>query len=196
MAWWPWCWGLSVSEPQTSDSEPSEHELTQLHEAMTAIIKEAIPQLEGVEAYPVLEEGMAMPLMIYAMTNVQPGEDPGDGRVCIVATFEACILVESARDKAPLQAAILATKLAALLHYQQWGLDFTMPVEGVQAMPTMPVPELAECSAWAVQWQQALYLGDTTWLWEDQPPGSLVFSFYPESGEGNEHNYQSPEAMA
>ncbi|MDG9891210.1 hypothetical protein [Pseudomonas juntendi] len=185
-----------MSEPQTSDSEPSEHELTRLHEAMTATIKEAIPQLQGVESYPVLEEGMAMPLMIYAMTNVQPGEDPGDGRVCIVATFEACILVESARDKAPLQAAILATKLASLLHYQQWGLDFTMPVEGVQAMPTMPVPELAECAAWAVQWHQTLYLGDTTWLWENQPPGSLVFAFDPDTGPGNEDQYRAPKDLA
>jgi len=196
MAWWPWCWGLSVSEPQTSDNEGPLHELTQLHEAMTARIKAEIPQLEHVADYPVLEEGMPMPLLIYAMTNVQPGEDPGDGRVCIVATFEACILVESSRPKAPLQAAILATKLAALLHYEQWGLDFTLPVDGVQAMPTVPIPELAECAAWAVQWQQTLYLGDTTWLWEDQPPGSLVFAIDPDTGPGNEHNYQSPESMA
>ena len=38
-----------MSEPQTSDSEPLAHELTRLHEAMTATIQEAIPQLQGVE---------------------------------------------------------------------------------------------------------------------------------------------------
>ncbi|EJT83138.1 hypothetical protein PPS11_39563 [Pseudomonas putida S11] len=58
------------------------------------------------------------------------------------------------------------------------------------------VPELARCVGWAVQWRQDVYLGDTAWPWEDQPPGSLVFAFDPDSGPGSEDQYQSPEAMA
>ena len=182
-----------MSEPQTSDSPPL-HELTQLHEAITASIKREIPQLVHVEAYPVLQQGMPMPMLIYAMTNVQPGVDPGDGRVCVVATFEAAILVESSRSQAPLQAAILASKFAGLLHQQQWDMDFTLPVSAVQAMPTEPVPELAECAAWSVMWQQTLYMGETTWPWDDAP-GKLVFAFDPETGAAHESDYVAPEAL-
>ncbi|WGV21966.1 hypothetical protein QIY50_07135 [Pseudomonas putida] len=160
-----------MSEPQTSDSE-----LTRLHEAITATIKEGIPQLKHVEACPVLEDGLPLPMLMYAITNMQPGDDPGDGRVCVVATFEACILVEAARHQAPIQAAILATKLVGLLNYQQWGQDFVLPVSDVFAGPTAPIPELAECTAWAVQWRQTIYLGTTQWVWDDDSPSSLVLA--------------------
>lgn len=179
-----------MSEQPTLPSE-----LTLLHDAMTAAIKAALPKVVYVKDHPVLEEGMPMPALIYALTNLAPGDDPGDGRVCLMATFEACILVESSRDRAPLQAAILAGKLAQLLHNQYWDLDFVDHVRDVQAMPGESVPELEQCATWSAQWRQPVYLGDTEWLWPDEPPGSLVFAFSPDTGTGSEGGYQSPEAM-
>jgi hypothetical protein len=176
-----------VSEPQILPSE-----LTRLHDAMTPAIAAAMPQVVYVKDYPVLEEGMPLPALLYAVTNLVPGEDPGDGRVCVLATFEACILVESSRDRAPLQAAVLAGKLVKLLHYQYWGLDFVDHVRDVQAMPTDSIPALDHCSAWSVQWRQPVYLGDTEWLWADEPPGTLVFAFHPDTGPGSESGYIGP----
>lgn len=165
-----------MSEQQTLPSE-----LHRLHEAMTDAIKAAMPQVVYVQDYPVLEEGMPLPALIYALTNLAPWEDPGDGRVSLLATFEACILVESSRDRAPLQAAILAGKLVQLLHNQYWDLDFVDHVRDVQAMPTESIPELEQCSAWSVQWRQPVYLGETEWPWPDEPPGSLVFVVGPDA---------------
>lgn len=185
-----------MSEPQTSSNEVVPSELRVLHEAMTAAFQAALPQVKHVEAYPILKEGMKLPALLYAATNFAPGIDPGDGRLCVTVTFEALILLEAKRAMAPLQAAILAGKLMQVLHQQYWDLDFVDQAHDVQAMPAEVVPELARCVGWAVQWRQDVYLGDTAWPWEDQPPGSLVFAFDPDSGPGSEHQYQSPEAMA
>lgn len=177
-----------MSEPQTLPSE-----LTRLHDAMTATMKAGLPQIEHVEAYPLLKEGMGLPALLYAMTNVASGVKPGDGRLCVTATFEACILLERSRDAAPLQAAILAGKLMQLLDEQYWDVDFVDGVKDMQASPTELVPELARCTGWSVAWRQDIYLGDTEWPWENQPPGSLVFAIIPGSGEDGEREYFAPE---
>ena len=185
-----------MSEPQISSDElvlPSE--LKVLHDAMTAALKAGLPQIQHVEAYPILKEGMKLPVLLYAATNFAPGVKPGDGRLCVKVTFEAVVLLESRRSLAPLQAAILAGKVMQLLDEQYWDLDFVGQVEDVQAMPSEVVPELARCVGWSLQWRQDVYLGDTEWPWDNEPPGSLVFAFHPETGEGSEGNYQSPEQM-
>ena len=185
-----------MSEPQISSDElvlPSE--LKVLHDAMTAALKAGLPQIQHVEAYPILKEGMKLPALLYAATNFAPGVKPGDGRLCVKVTFEAVVLLESRRSLAPLQAAILAGKVMQLLDEQYWDLDFVDQVEDVQAMPSEVVPELARCVGWSLQWRQDVYLGDTAWPWNNEPPGSLVFAFDPETGEGSEGNYQSPEQM-
>ncbi|WP_200627814.1 hypothetical protein [Pseudomonas sp. LAM2023] len=188
-----------MSEPPISSDEPPviPSELKQLHDAMTTTLQAELPQFRLIEAYPKLvKEGMKLPALLYAATNFAPGADPGDGRLCLKVTFEALVLLESSRALAPLQAAILASKLMKVLRLQYWEADFVGPTENVQAMPAEFVPELASCVGWSVQWQQDVYLGDVEWPWEDQPPGSLVFAFEPDSGPGSEGQYQAPEAMA
>lgn len=184
--------------PMSSDESPAiPSELKQLHDAMTATMQEKLPQFQLIEAYPkLIKEGMKLPALLYAATNFAPGADPGDGRLCLKVTFESLVMLESSRALAPLQAAILASKLMQLLRLQFWDLDFVGAVENVQAMPAEFAPQLARCVGWAVQWQQDVYLGDTEWPWENEPPGSLVFAIDPDSGPGNEALYQSPEAMA
>ena len=34
------------------------------------------------------------------------------------------------------------------------------------------------------------------WAWEDQPPGSLMLGFDPQTGPGHEPDYFAPEALA
>jgi len=185
-----------MNELQTSSNEVVPSELRVLHEAMTAAFKAALPQIGHVEAYPILKEGMKLPALLYAATNFAAGADPGDGRLCVTVTFEALILLEAKRAMAPLQAAILASKLMQVLQQQYWELDFVDQAHDVQAMPADVSPELHRCVGWAVQWRQNIYLGDTAWPWPDEPPGSLLFAFDPDSGAGNEGGYFPPEALA
>ena len=171
-----------MREPLISSDPPAApSELRELHEAMTATMREHLPQFQLIEAYPVLEKGMKLPALLYAATNFAPGVKPGDGRLCLKVTFEAVVLLESGRPLAPLQAAILAGKVMQVLDDQYWNLDFVGGVENMQAMPAEALPDLVRCVGWALQWQQDVYLGDTAWPWDDLL-GSL--EFVPEDGPG------------
>ena len=44
--------------------------------------------------------------------------------------------------------------------------------------------------------EQVLHLGQAQWPWPNQPPGSLVFSFDPDTGVGHEDSYKAPEDFA
>lgn len=166
------------------------NELTTLHEAISASIKAAIPQFETVGAYAVADESTVLPALFYAITSLEPGVDPGDGRTGIIASFEARILVDPAHTDAPLLAVTLATELTMLLRKQFWALDFVEEASVVRAVPAAAAPT----SIWLVQWQQMLRLGITQWPWPDEP-GPLAFAFSPDTGRGNEDSYQSAEGM-
>ncbi|MGH8381024.1 hypothetical protein [Pseudomonas sp.] len=169
-------------------------ELQTLHGAITATIKAAMPQFETVEAYATADQNTALPALIHAVTGLKPGADPGDGRACVLATFEACILVDASHPQAALQAAMLATRLTVLLRQQFWQMDFVEAVKSVQALPVQPTTASTHPIIWRVQWEQALYLGAAQWSWPDEP-GPLAFAFSPDTGPGHEAGYQSPEDM-
>lgn len=170
------------------------NELTTLHEAITATIKLAMPVLETVEAYVPANQSTTLPALLHAITGLKPGIDPGDGRSCIAATFEARILVDSNLPQASLQAVTLATQLAVLLRKQFWGLDFVEETQQVQALPVLAVPASPVAVEWRVQWEQVLRLGIVQWPWPDEP-GPLAFAFSPDTGLGNEGSYLQPEDM-
>lgn len=170
------------------------NELTALHEAITATIKLAMPVFETVEAYDSAAQGTALPALFHAITGLAPGVDPGDGRACIVATFEARILVDSNGPQASLQAVSLATQMAVLLRKQFWGLDFVEQTQQVKALPELTLPTSPVAVEWRVQWEQALRLGSEQWPWPDEP-GPLAFAFSPDTGIDNEGSYQTPEDM-
>ncbi|QBF25571.1 hypothetical protein EXN22_07605 [Pseudomonas tructae] len=170
------------------------NELTTLHEAITATIKAAMPQLETVAGYATTEQNTALPALNHAMVSFRPGTDPGDGRCCILATFEADIHVDASVMQAPLQAASLATQLTVLLRQQFWQLDFVQAANNVQASVVQPGAGTTFPTTWRVQWEQALLLGAVQWPWPDQT-GPLAFAFSPDTGPRFEADYQSPEDL-
>nr|BFD39968.1 hypothetical protein FFPRI1PSEUD_14670 [Pseudomonas sp. FFPRI_1] len=171
------------------------NELTTLHDAITATIKAAMPQVETVEAFPEGLDGLTKPAIAFALTGMDPGADPGDGRSGVKVTFEARVLVDANLPHAPLAAVNLAAQLVDLLRLQAWGLDFVEGTTAARAMPTNVSTLSLHYLSWTVQWQQIIYFGQEEWPWPNQGPGSLVFGFAPDTGPGNEDAYQSPEQM-
>lgn len=168
-------------------------DLNGLHEAISTTLRTAMPQLASVASYTAQQPGTPLPALFHGLVGLRPGTDPGDGRVCVVATFEARIVVDAGRTAASIEAASLAAQAMVVLHQQYWGSDFAEPTKAIRA-----VPHASEWPAalWTVQWEQVLYLGDEQWPWPDQPPGSLVFAFDPDSGPGKEADYKTPEDFA
>lgn len=171
-------------------------ELGTLHEAITATLSAGMPELQCVNAFVAPDAGTALPALLHTLTGMKPGADAGDGRACVIASFEARILVSAARQKASLEVMTLAAQLTVVLRQQFWGLGFVEATANVQARPAMPPPEVPSTLEWRVQWEQPVYLGDLQWPWPDQPPGSLVFAFSPDTGPAHKDSYKAPEDMA
>nr|BFE89970.1 hypothetical protein GCM10020185_05060 [Pseudomonas brassicacearum subsp. brassicacearum] len=70
------------------------------------------------------------------------------------------------------------------------------PAEFVRAAQDWTRPELDGYAVWVVEWTQTIYLGEEEWPWPNQPPGSLLWGFSPDTGSGSEGSYQPPEDMA
>lgn len=164
-----------MSDPTISDeTSPSVSELTILHEAIEATLRERMPRVVHVEAYPELESIVAEPALLFALVDMKPGGDTGTGKTTMICQFQAAILVDATRPRAPLQAAILAAKLAAVLRGQYWDLDFVDAPSRVHARPDGSTPELSQFCVWVVDWVQEVHLGEIEWPWPDEAPGLLV----------------------
>lgn len=171
-------------------------ELGTLHEAITATLSAGMPELQRIAAFVPPDAGMALPALLHTLTSMKPGADAGEGRACVIASFEARILVSAGRQQASLEAMTLAAQLTVLLRQQFWGLGFVEATANVQARPAMLPPEVPGALEWRVQWEQPVYLGDLQWPWPDQPPGPLVLAFSPDTGPAHKDHYQAPEDMA
>lgn len=155
-------------------------ELTTLHDAITRIISERMPRVLHVEQFPELDAQVNTPALLYGITDMTLGTDRGEGKTALLGRFQSCILVDADRPKASLQAAILAAQMTTVLKDQYWDLDFvTGPPEQVHAQPEAPTAELEQFVMWSVQWVQPFEVGEFTWPWPDEPPGTLVFNIEP-----------------
>lgn len=153
-------------------------ELTTLHDAISQTLTARLPKVLHVEAFPELGAEVKTPALVYGLTDMGLGQDRGEGKTALIGRFQSCILVEATRAKASLQAAILASQVAVILHNQMWGLDFvTGPPENIHAQPEEPTLELEQFVMWSIQWTQAFEVGELEWPWPDEPPGSLWFGF-------------------
>ncbi|KAF2406419.1 hypothetical protein SAMN04490179_4251 [Pseudomonas antarctica] len=150
-------------------------ELTTLHDAITRIISERMPSVLHVEQFPELGAEVKTPALLYGITDMTLGTDRGEGKTALIGRFQSCILIEADRPKASLQAAILAAQLTTVLKDQFWGLEFvTGPPEQVHAQPEAPTLDLEQFVMWSVQWIQPFEVGELTWPWPNEPPGSLM----------------------
>jgi len=163
-------------------------ELAILQTAVTATIREAMPQLASVDAYTAVGYAPERPALRHGIVRMTADAAPRDGRSVLIATFEADITADSANPEARLQGSLLAAQLMDLLRQQYWALDYVEASRNVQAQ--------FEGNAWTVRWDQPVILGEPRWPWPDQPPGSLVLGFAPDIGLGNEGCYQAPEDFA
>ncbi|QLL15391.1 hypothetical protein [Pseudomonas chlororaphis] len=169
--------------------------LARVYAAMEEAIAQAIPGLHYVGTMPGMLQSIAVPGIVLELSGFEPADhDPGTGEVAIEARFEARAIVGAEHDDHLHVAAYIAAQLAVLLRMQTWGLEVE-PAQLVRAEPDWSRPELDGLAAWVVEWTQVIYLGTEEWPWPNQPPGSLVWGFAPDTGPGSEGSYLPPEAM-
>ncbi|NBG93133.1 hypothetical protein [Pseudomonas sp. 9.1(2019)] len=165
-----------------------------LYQAIEKQIQQHLPGVELVSFWPNIDNHIPLPAVFLDIGEINPGQDIGTGETTLTITFEARVIVDVILADHYRQAVQLATQLAVLLRLQSWGL----PVEAAEfqrSSQDWTRPELDGYTVWLVEWTQTLCLGEQEWPWPDQPPGTLVWGFSPDTGPGNEGNYTPPEAM-
>lgn len=163
-------------------------ELSILQATVTASIGKAMPDLATVDADKGVAGNPALPALRHGIVSMVADAAPRDGRSVLVVTFEAFITPNANSADARLQGSELAAQLMDLLRQQLWSLDFVEAARNVQAQ--------YQGGPWKVTWDQPVLLGEPHWQWPDQPPGSLVLGFAPDTGPGNQDKYLAPEDLA
>lgn len=163
-------------------------ELSTLQATLTATIREAMPGLASVMADSSAAGSPALPALRHGIVSMVADTAPRDGRSVLAVTFEADITTDAASGDARLQGSELAAQLLDLLRQQLWGLEFVEATRNVQVQ--------YQGLQWKVRWEQPVLLGEPRWEWPDQPPGSLMLGFAPDTGLGNEDKYVKPEDLA
>ncbi|MDF0730545.1 hypothetical protein P0Y43_07330 [Pseudomonas entomophila] len=163
-------------------------ELATLHAALTATIREAMPELASVDAYAAVGNDAALPALRHGIVRMTADAAPRDGRSVLFTTFEADITTDAGNPEARLQGSVLAAQLVDLLRQQLWGLDFVEASRNVRAY--------LSGANWKVRWEQPVLLGEAQWHWPDEPPGSLMLGIAPDTGAGNQDKYFAPGDLA
>ncbi|WP_248917047.1 hypothetical protein [Pseudomonas entomophila] len=163
-------------------------ELSTLSAALTSTIREGLPALASVGSQDSTGANLPSPSLRHGVVRMTADGAPRDGRSVLIATYEAEIIPDTSQPQARLQGSELAAQLMDLLRQQLWGLDFVEASRNVQAH--------YEGAGWKVQWEQPILFGEPQWAWPDQPPGSLVLGFSPDTGPGNEDKYLAPGNLA
>lgn len=168
--------------------------LDQLYQAIEQHLSSHLSGIKAVTAWPNIKDRIALPVVFVELSEMEPGVDTGTGETTLVCRFEARIIVDPILPKHCQQAVHLAAQLAVLLRLQTWGLAVE-PAEFVHATQDWTRPELDGYTVWLVEWTHQIYLGVEEWPWPDEPPGSLVFGFSPDTGPGHEGEYVAPELL-
>jgi hypothetical protein len=134
-----------------------------------------LPGLETVATWPDIRDRVHLPALFLELAELEPGTDPGTGRVGMVCRLEAYLIVGSEVGGHHHHVAQLVTQLIVLLRAQYWGLDDVEAAEFIQAGPDWTKPELDGYTVWKVEWTQQIYLGAEQWPWPDVAPTTLVF---------------------
>lgn len=143
-------------------------------------IRQHLPVLEIVASWPDIRERISLPALLLELAEVEPGTDPGTGRVALTCRLEARVVVAAEEPEHHQQAIHIATQLAVLLRAQYWELDDVDAAEFVHAGPDWTRPELDSCTVWKVEWTQQIYLGEEQWPWPDAAPAFLEPQLYAE----------------
>ncbi|RWU18106.1 hypothetical protein DM813_25935 [Pseudomonas alkylphenolica] len=171
-----------------------EFSLEMLYQAIEEHITQAIPGLACVCTMPHMAKHVDLPAAVLELAGFDPGLDQGTGETALIARLEVRFIVGSEDVDCLQKAAFAAAQMAVLLRMQSWGLPVEQ-AEFVQSAQDWTRPELDGYAVWVVEWTQGIYLGEEEWPWPNQPSGSLVWGFSPNTGSGSEGSYLPPEAM-
>jgi len=172
-------------------SADTEIDLSAVHQAILDAIAAAFPAVVTVADYREDRRDLPLPAILVELSDFEanPEEDPGTEQLPVLARFEARILIGFRTPNAEREIRKLAGALGVLVHQNRWGKPVG-PAELLTITPDDMDPELDQYVVWRVEWQQALHLGASVWTNEGDIPTTVLYSYEPDTGTGNEGEYE------
>lgn len=180
-------------------------DLAVLHDQIVADIKAQFPQLQTVEFYREDRKSVPLPACLLELTEMEalPDDDPGTEQLCVMASFEAELIVSFRTPQAKQSIRLLAAALSAWLRMRRW----SNPDDPTKKLPTGEAlvvgayqddyrvmnaqrdQDLPQFEVWRVEWQQRINLGESVWTDEGVTPSIVFAGISPEIGFGHEDDY-------
>lgn len=185
-------------------------DLNELYVAIENDIKAAFPQFRTVEFYREDRKELPKPACLLELTEMEVSveDDPGTEQLCVLATFEASLVIDAIRTpQSQRQIRVIAAALAAWLRKRRWKKPGATPGTPGSVYPTGEAlvigayqddfrimggqrdQDLPQYDVWRVEWQQRIHLGHGIFTNETFPPPEVWVGQAPEIGTGNEDDY-------
>lgn len=99
--------------------------LKQLHDGIETGLRERMPDLERIHAYPKIGKSIETPFIALELAELEPGQDDGTGRVPLIARMQARVIVDPLVADADLQVRELSARVLQAVHGATWELPVT-----------------------------------------------------------------------
>ncbi|AIP50958.1 MULTISPECIES: hypothetical protein [pseudomallei group] len=160
-----------------------------LHDAVVKGLREALPAIERIEAYPEIGAQIQTPMIAVELSEMEPGHDDGTGSVSLIGRMQARIIVDPYGEGHELHVREIAARLALGVHMQTWGLPIA-PGRVVQVGEDPFRPQLDTYLVWLVEWTHEFGIGGEL---DEIPDGrTIVWGVDPSTGPDNESSYWDP----
>lgn len=175
-----------------------------IYQAIEADIKAKFPALVTVEFDREDRKTLPKPACLLTLAEFEssPDDDPGTEQLCVLASFEAELIITFQGLNQKKNIRKLAANMAAWLHNRRWNMPGYAGAPGGPGskLPTGPCmvggaypdefqPGLDQFEIWRVEWSQLVHLGDTVWTNDGVTPTQVFMGQSPEIGTGNEDDY-------
>lgn len=168
--------------------------LKQLHDGIETGLRERMPDLERIHAYPKIGKSIETPFIALELAELEPGQDDGTGRVPLIARMQARVIVDPLVADADLQVRELSARVLQAVHGATWELPVT-PGKQIGSAGEDPFrPELDTYLVWLVEWVHEFDLGDAFEL--PTKGRSVLWGVDPETGrDDKEHGWNQADRM-
>lgn len=164
--------------------------LKTLHDAIEAGLRDKLPGIERIHAYPKIGKAIETPFIAIELGELEPGHDDGTGAVPLVGRMQARVIVDPLVDGAELLVRELSARVLKAIHHETWGLPVTPGKQIGPASEDPFRPDLDTYLVWLVEWVHEFDLGDE--IDTPMPGRAVLWGVASETGTARDGAYWNP----
>jgi hypothetical protein len=165
-------------------------ELREYHDAITAAIKDAVPELDEITYYAIKRDRIRTPSVIIELKEWTPADkDDGTGMHSWDFSWSAYVFVKFCREIAKLELRELAMKVCMAVEENRFGIQAS-PANVTLCEQDDFDPEWDAYEVFRIDWTQTARVGVNVWKADNEThPEHLMVSESPDIGIPHEDDY-------